>query len=351
MLGCYLTVYILMSSVTGTRHTGRISPPWVGRACRRSWSEGIGHEHTTGRSSAAEGTRGAESQTEASVTSVVVWSRGHEHVDARSDRALLDPAAPGARLSNAATLRRAALRRELTCVYQPIVHLVSGAVHGAEALVRWQHPALGALMPDTFVGDAEASGAVSVIGRFVLETACRDALRWPTGTRRPIDVWVNVSPVQLAAGSLAEDVARALRQSGLDPSRLVLELTETTTPLDLGSAAAQLGDLRAAGVRVALDDLGSGYSSLLRLVRLPVDIVKIERELVAGVCDDDHSAAVVRALAALATALDVVAVAEGIETASQSARLQELGCSLGQGFVFSRALPAPAFAAMIDAAG
>jgi EAL domain-containing protein (putative c-di-GMP-specific phosphodiesterase class I) len=259
----------------------------------------------------------------------------------------MDKTEPGAAERNASRLRAAALCGELSCVYQPIVRLAGGGVAGAEALVRWEHPALGPLSPDAFVGDAEASGVVSTIGAFVLDVACRDATRWPDGPDGPLELWVNVSPMQLVAGDLVKDVDQALGSSGLDPSRLVLELTETPTELDLDSASREFACLREQGIRVALDDVGSGYSSLLRLVRLPVEMVKIERELVAGVFDGRHAVAVVRALVALAGALQMRAVAEGVETAEQVDRLLELGCDYGQGFYFGRPQDADTFVAML----
>ena len=278
------------------------------------------------------------------MTTTDVRSGGPYESTARADRALLGSTEPGATERNAATLRAAARKGQLSCAYQTIVHLGGGGVVGAEALVRWQHPTLGAVPPDAFVADAEASGVVSTIGAFVLEVACRDATRWPDGPDGPLELWVNVSPVQLAGGDFVEDVDRALSSSGLDASRLVLELTETSAHLDLDRACIGLERLRAQGIRVALDDVGSGYSSLLRLVRLPVEMVKIERELVAGVLDGRHAAAVVRALVALAGALEMRAVAEGVETREQVDRLLELGCVYGQGFYFGRPQGAVALA-------
>lgn len=252
-----------------------------------------------------------------------------------------------ARIENGTILRRAVARRQLHCVYQPIVELAGGAIVGAEALVRWDHPELGRVEPAAFVADAEATGVVDVLGRFVLDEACRAASRWPAGERGQVSVSVNVSPLQLDGGGLAGEVERALDASGLDPARLVLELTERTGLVDAGRAAVELAEARALGVGIALDDLGSGYSSLLRLVRLPVDAVKIDRELVATACDDRHAAAVVRSVVALADALEIAVVAEGVETASERACLLELGCRLGQGFHFARPMPAGALAARL----
>jgi len=252
-----------------------------------------------------------------------------------------------ARLANGAILRRAIARRELHCVFQPIVELANATIVGAEALVRWQHPELGRVAPSGFVETAEATGVVPVLGRFVLDEACCAAARWPSGSRGPVPVSVNVSPLQLDGGDLAVVVERALDESGLDPARLVLELTESSEVIDLEGAASQLAEVRARGVAVVLDDLGSGYSSLLRLVRLPVDGVKIDSALVGGVCDDPHAAAVVRSIAALARALEIDAVAEGVETAAQRACLVDLGCTLGQGYYFAKPMPAGAFVARL----
>lgn len=252
-----------------------------------------------------------------------------------------------ARLVNGAILRRAVARRELRCVYQPIVELAGGAIVGAEALVRWQHPELGRVAPAGFVSDAEQTGVVEVLGRFVLDEACAAARRWPPGPRGPVPVSVNVSPYQVGGGGLVADVERAIESSGLDPARLVLELTESAEIGDVTGAASELAEIRSLGVGVALDDLGRGYSSLLRLVRLPVDAVKIDRELVSGICGDRHAASVVRSIVSLARALEIAAVAEGVETAAERARLIELGCTLGQGYHFARAMPPGAFTARL----
>ncbi len=252
-----------------------------------------------------------------------------------------------AQIENVAILRRAVARRELRCVYQPIVELAGGAIVGAEALVRWDHPELGRVAPSRFVEDAEATGVVDVLGRFVLDEACHAARRWPVGPRGPVTVSVNVSPCQLGEGLLATEVERALESSGLDPARLVLEITESSEIRDPARAAADLREVRSLGVGVALDGLGSGYSSLLRLVRMPVDAVKVDRALVAAACEERHAAAVVRSLVALAQALEMSVVAEGVESAAERACLLELGCTLGQGYHFARPMPAGAFAARL----
>jgi len=232
--------------------------------------------------------------------------------------------------------------------YQPIVELGTGRVAGAEALVRWQHPTRGLVAPGHFVPLAEETGHVVALGRWVLETACREAAAWPApaGGAAP-SISVNVSGRQLAEPSLLDDVTRALAQSGLPPARLTLEVTETVLMRDTAQALAALHALKALGVRLAVDDFGTGYSSLSYLRQFPVDVLKIDKSFVDGVARGGHDAALARTIVALAEMLGLRTVAEGVEHEAQRDALGALGCALGQGYLFARPLAADAMRAYV----
>ena len=243
-----------------------------------------------------------------------------------------------ARLATETALRRALERGELQLCYQPIVHLASGAVVAFEALVRWLHPVRGLLPPEEFVTVAEETGLIVPIGTWVLEQACAQAVGWPTapGATEPPGISVNLSARQLGRGDLGAVVAGALSQSGLEPARLCLEITESAV-LDAGAHLTDaLDELKALGVTLALDDFGSGFTSLAHLRRLPVDIIKIDRSFVAGLGTTAEDAAVLTALVSLSRSLGLGVVAEGIETAAQRDELTNLGCETGQGFVLAK---------------
>ena len=234
-------------------------------------------------------------------------------------------------------LRRAVDRGELSLSYQPIINLESTRVVGVEALLRWAHPRLGALEPADFIPVAEESGLILPIGRWVLETACRAARDWQGGT--PEIMSGNLSVRQLDQPDLPRFVASVLRRTGLAPSRLQLEITESALIPNVELAIATLIALKALGVRLALDDFGTGYSSLSYLQRLPVDVVKLDHSFVAGLGSSSVTAAIVQAVTTLAHALGMRVTAEGIETADQLALLRGIGCDDGQGYYFSAARP------------
>jgi diguanylate cyclase (GGDEF)-like protein/PAS domain S-box-containing protein len=242
------------------------------------------------------------------------------------------------RLEVATSLRGDAID-QLVVHYQPIVRLDTGAVEGVEALVRWQHPERGLLPPDTFLSVAEETGQVIPITRWLLRETTRKAADW-AAQGLPLRMSVNVSARHFSAETLVRDVRVALRDSGLPPDQLVLELTETCVAEDPTRAEDQLAVLRSFGVRVAIDDFGTGWSSLRALQRFPVDEVKIDRSFVDGVARDPQEAAIVAAVISLSHALGLRTVAEGIESVSQVDRLRALGCDLAQGYFFWR--PAPA---------
>ncbi len=229
---------------------------------------------------------------------------------------------------------------QLELHYQPVIALPGGEVTGAEALVRWRHPELGLVPPGNFIPVAEQSELIGPLTRWVLGEACRQAAEW---VRRglPLIVGVNVSPAALAAGTLVDDVGEALRDSGLAPENLIVELTESSMAEDAQRAAAQFAALRVTGVEVAIDDFGSGYSSLGQLLNIPAGILKIDRSLVTGAPDrPSQSAAAIAAVVGLARAYGMRSLAEGVETAEQLALATELGCNHAQGFHIARPMPA-----------
>jgi diguanylate cyclase (GGDEF)-like protein len=237
-------------------------------------------------------------------------------------------------------LRGAWDRGEMSVAYQPIFQLADGRLGGAEALLRWEHPQLGMVPPSVFVEVAEQAGLIEALGRRVLERACLDAAAWhQPGKPRPF-ISVNISPRQLRSGELPDVVQHALRSSGLLPEQLHLELTETAVLSDESQASALLTRVRGTGVKVWLDDFGTGFSGLSHLRRVPVDGVKIDRSFVADVLRDPDDLALTSAIIAMAHSLGITVVAEGIETEGQYAILRERGCDQGQGFWLGRPMPA-----------
>ena len=242
-------------------------------------------------------------------------------------------------------LRGAWDRGELSVAYQPIYTLADGRISGAEALLRWQHPHLGMVPPSVFIEVAEQSGLIENMGRNVLEKACEDAAKWQAGAAGKPFVSVNISPRQLRSGELPDVVSNALRNSGLLPHQLHLELTETAVLVDEAQASALLSRVRATGVKVWLDDFGTGFSGLSHLRRVPLDGVKIDRSFVSDVLRDPDDLALTTAIIAMAHSLGITVVAEGIETEGQYDILRERNCDLGQGFWFGRPMSAAELAA------
>jgi diguanylate cyclase (GGDEF)-like protein/PAS domain S-box-containing protein len=236
----------------------------------------------------------------------------------------------------------AVVRGEIKAWFQPMIDLSTRKVIGCEALARWEHPTKGLLMPDAFVPLAEETGAIVELGVAVLGSACAQVACWNRG-RRPDDqlsVSVNVSARQLSSPQLVDNVAKALRESGLPASLLCLEVTETVIMEDVAVSGHVLGQLRELGVSTAVDDFGTGYSSLAYLLSLPVDVLKVDRSFVQVLEEEGPALAIVRSIAALATALGLGVVAEGVETDAQLQLLARLGIEHGQGFLWGRAVPA-----------
>jgi len=223
--------------------------------------------------------------------------------------------------------------------YQPIVRLTDGATVAVEALARWTDPVAGPVHPDVFVTVAERTGQVVAIDDFVLDQACADATTLASTYGRPIAMHVNVSAARFGQDGLVDAVLSALTRHGVPPERLVIEITETRRIPDLQGAAAVAARLRSHGVRVALDDFGSGFNALAQLHSLPVDIVKLDSTLTDVDVAPDRAGALCRSVLAICAELDVVVVAEGIETAARARALAELGCPLGQGYLFGQPGP------------
>jgi len=227
-------------------------------------------------------------------------------------------------------------RGEFALVYQPVIDLQTGAVTGTEALLRWRHPIRGIISPAEFVPLAEETGQIIQIGQWVLQEACRYAAELRQRFARPLDVAVNLSARQLQNPALSESIRGALSDAGLDPSALVLEITETVMMQDVDAAITRLHQLKALGVHLAIDDFGTGYSSLNYIRRFPLDILKIDKSFVDGINDQAQGSALTQSLINLATILKLHSIAEGIERAEQLTRLQEMGCEFGQGYLFSK---------------
>jgi len=241
---------------------------------------------------------------------------------------------------------RANLCEQFFTVYQPMFDLATLEMTGVEALLRWNHPRRGVVLPDTFIPVLEDTGMIFETGRWVLREACRQAATWHRAGR-PFAVSVNVSMRQLESDALVDDVRDALAASGLDPSSLVIEVTETALMRDADATVERLGRLKMLGVRVAIDDFGTGYSSLSYLKRFPVDILKIDRSFIAGIGESSDALAMVHALVQLGRALGLETLAEGIEDARQLERLRAEGCESGQGFFLAKPMDAAAIDALV----
>jgi diguanylate cyclase (GGDEF)-like protein/PAS domain S-box-containing protein len=246
-------------------------------------------------------------------------------------------------------LRHALDRNELELHYQPVIALSNGEIVGLEALVRWNHPERGLLDPGEFVSIAEDSGLIEPIGRWVQETACRQALGWHElrPDQRPLDVAVNLSARQVAHRDLADSVREILTRTGLDPVHLRLEVTESVLVEESASATATLEALSEIGVRLVLDDFGTGYSSLAYLNRFPFDALKVDRSFVEGLGLEQERTAIVEAVIGMARALSLDAIAEGVENEAQLSELRRLGCDYAQGHLFSRPLTAEKVTALL----
>jgi diguanylate cyclase (GGDEF)-like protein/PAS domain S-box-containing protein len=239
-------------------------------------------------------------------------------------------------------LRSAIAHGELSVHYQPQA-VIGGAIAGFEALIRWHHPAHGMVPPAAFIPIAEESGIIIPIGEWILREACREAASWP----HPLQVAINLSPIQFRHGDLAALVHAVLLETGLAPHRLELEITEGVLIGDFDRALSILRRLKALGVRIAMDDFGTGYSSLSYLQSFPFDKIKIDRSFIAKLDANNHSAAIIRAVIGLGRGLNLPVVAEGVETEAQLAFLSRESCDEIQGFLIGRPLPIAAYAEIV----
>ncbi|ARU32722.1 hypothetical protein CAP31_14260 [Sulfuriferula sp. AH1] len=246
-------------------------------------------------------------------------------------------------------LRQALEKGGLSLYFQPQISLSNGAVVGAEALLRWQHPQLGMLPPGRFISVAEDSGLIVPIGDWVLQEACRQAMAWQQAGLPELVIAVNLSAVQFKRGDLEQSVTRALTESGLNPALLELELTESILIQDAEKVLSRLRRLKALGVKLSIDDFGTGYSSLSYLKRFEVDKLKIDQSFIRDMADDPNDAAIVRAIIQMARSLNLKTIAEGVEDERQLSLLRLQYCDEIQGYYFARPMPADEFAVYLGA--
>ncbi|MCF3104675.1 EAL domain-containing protein [Streptomyces roseoverticillatus] len=297
----------------------------------------------------AAGTHATELMQAADTT--LYWAKA----DGKARWTLFDPERNAHRMTRQAlssTLRPAVERGEFVLQYQPLVGLVDGVVRGVEALVRWRHPQFGTLPPNRFIGLAEETGAIVPLGRWVLGTACRQARRWQLDhPAEPIVVSVNVAVRQVWDSDLVSDVAAILAETGLPPRLLQLELTESAVMGSAGRPLQQLRQLSDMGVAIAIDDFGTGYSNLAYLSRLPVSTLKLDGSFVRGFRSEEPpnpaDETIVEALVQLAHRLGITVTAECVESAEQAERLGRIGCDTGQGWFYSRPVPADSISSLL----
>ncbi len=266
---------------------------------------------------------------------------GFQYYAAEMNKATLE------RLLMESNLRRAVTERQFVLYYQPLIELGSGRIIGVEALIRWQHPEFGIILPDSFIPVAEDTGLINPIGDWVLGEACRQARRWIDAGVGPVRIAVNVSPVQFRQAGFVHMVAGALATSGLAAPWLELELTERTVMHDVEITLGTLSALSRMGIHLSLDDFGTGYSSLAYLKRFPVDKLKIDRSFICELAHDADDQAIASTIVSMGRNLRLQVLAEGIETAQQLALLRQMGCAQGQGYYFSRPVAADQLTEML----
>ena len=251
------------------------------------------------------------------------------------------------RLDLDSALHHAVERGEVEVYFQPLVRLDDQRVVGVEALLRWDHPEHGILSPAQFIELAEDNGTILPIGKTVLQRACLEAKRWLDTYGVPLEVGVNLSARQFQHDGLEDEIADVLHMTGIDPSQLLLEITEGLAMDDVETTSAILTKLHGLGVRLAIDDFGTGHSSLGYLARFPIDVIKVDQSFVRDIDRDPVKSAIVSAVVALSRAIGSTTVVEGVETLSELEQIRSLGCDMAQGFYFSRPLPAGAFDEML----
>ena len=294
------------------------------------------------------GATGMELMGDADVAMYQAKSNGKDQVE-RHEPAMHDAIVRGYQLRT--ELAAAITAQSFILDYQPIIDIETGVIVAGEALVRWRHPERGIVQPAEFIGIAESSGLIHQLGRWILHEACSAAVRWPADLDgRGRSLGVNLAPAQLLQPGFVDDVAAILLQTGLDPKRLTLEITESSLT-DLEAATDVLQRISKLGVRLALDDFGTGYSALSYLADLPFDIVKVDQSFVSGMEESERVESLLGGILGLCRSLNLIAVAEGVETEAQLARLRRLGCPEGQGFLFAHPMPLAAFEALLTSPG
>ncbi|TQK11616.1 EAL domain-containing protein [Herbaspirillum sp. SJZ107] len=251
------------------------------------------------------------------------------------------------RLALEMALRSALSQNEFELYYQPQVDLLSGSVVGVEALIRWRHPSMGMVRPDRFINLAEETGLIVPIGAWVLRTACRQHSDWQDAGYGPLRVGVNLSARQFADPGLLRQIERVLEETGMPPSSLEIEITESLVMEDVEGAIRTMGELKRMGIKLSIDDFGTGYSSLSYLRRFPVDVLKIDRSFVRDIACSEDDAAMVSAIIELARGLRMRTIAEGVETEAQLDTLKRRGCDEVQGHVYGKAEPGPTVEALL----
>ena len=244
-------------------------------------------------------------------------------------------------------LHKAANQNEFVLMYQPKISLKTGKIVGAEALIRWQHPENGLIAPNVFIPTAEDMGLIKVIGKWVLSEACRQNKAWQNMGLRPIPVAINVSAVELRHAGFLNEVSKVLLQSGLNPQYLELEVTETVAVHGDSEGIRDLISLKDMGVRLSIDDFGTGFSSLSYLKRLPIDTIKIDKSFIRDIKTDANDAAIITAIIKMSHSLNFKVIAEGVETAEQLAYLKQYECDEMQGFYFSKPITADEFSVLL----
>jgi EAL domain-containing protein (putative c-di-GMP-specific phosphodiesterase class I) len=243
------------------------------------------------------------------------------------------------RLRTEYELRRAMERSEFVLFYQPKVRLSDKQIVGVECLIRWEHPERGLLTPNEFIEVAEETGAIVDIGNWIIQEACRNGKALSVQAKRNIQIAVNISPRQFRDPNLVATIRRNLRESGLNPSTLEIEITETMLMGDVEAANTTVRQLHELGVRLAIDDFGTGYSSLNYLKKFPINTVKVDRSFIMDIPESEDDKAITSAVIAMAHRLNMEVVAEGIETQSQLDFLLAHDCEYAQGYLFAKPLP------------
>jgi diguanylate cyclase (GGDEF)-like protein len=321
-------------------------------ALRHPWQIGTHEMHITASLGIAMADRSATPESllrDSDAAMYLAKERGRGRIE-MFDEALRFKA--NRRLATASALHGALDRDEFVVQYQPVVDLVTGAMVSAEALVRWNHPEHGLVTPEHFIALAEETGIIVAIGARVLEQACRDLAGWQRlaatiDDRARLSIAVNLSVRQMLAPDIAPMIAGVLDRTGVRPGDLCLELTESVFMEDVAYFDRTLGGLKSLGVDLSIDDFGTGYSSLSYLKLFPVDGVKVDRVFVDGLGTDPHDTALVAAIVAMASALELEVTAEGVETREQLRGLKALGVPRAQGFYLARPMPADEIAELV----